>query len=164
MNSASRSAFIAFLSLSALCLGTAARADDDGGERLPQCACSELSFTLQPGGSHSFNLPAASIPVRIEVAFSPNNGGTLVPSELMYALVNQDASSKQITWIGTNNDGSTSGSSTVSGTTIAHLYGGSSSTVDASLVVMNAATGTLAVTQSSTTTSIPGNYVVKIHF
>jgi len=102
--------------------------------------------------------------VRIEVSFTLLNGGTQEPSELMYAVVNQDPSSKQLTWIGTNNDGSTSGSSSLKGNLIASIFGGGPPTTNASLEVAVAATRTLAIKQNAATTALPGHYVVRFYF
>ncbi|HTZ98814.1 MAG TPA: hypothetical protein VMB02_00690 [Candidatus Aquilonibacter sp.] len=129
-----------------------------------ECNCAELSFTLQPGGSQNFVLPAVQGPVRVEVSFTADNGGTQEPSELMYALVNQDPSSKQLTWIGTSNNGSTSGSSSLKGTLIASIFGGGPPTTNASLEVVNPATRTLAIKQNAATTAIPGHYIVRFCF
>jgi hypothetical protein len=128
------------------------------------CKCGTFRFTLQPGGSFEFNLPVVQSPVRIEVSFTANNGGTQTPSELMYAVVNQDPSSKQLTWIGTNSDGSASGSNSLEATTIASIFGGASSVTNASLNVASASTATLSINQSATTTAIPCDYVVRIYF
>ena len=93
------------------------------------------------------------------------NGGVQTPSELMWALVNLDSDSGQITWIGTNSDGSALGSNSLTGTgVLANIYGGSAPTTISSLTVANASAGTLSVTRSSTTTSITGKYVVRIYF
>jgi hypothetical protein len=129
-----------------------------------ECSCSELGFTLAPGGSQSFVVPAVQSPVRIEVSFTLANGGTQEPSELMYAVVNRDPSSKQFTWIGTNSDGSTSGSSSLKGALIASIFGGGPSTTNASLEVGSASVGTLAIKQNAATTRIPGHYIVKLYF
>ena len=129
-----------------------------------QCNCAELRFTLKPGGSQEFILPAVQSPVRIEVTVTANNGGTQEPSEIMYAVVNQDPSSKQITWVGTNNDGTTSGSSSLKGNIIARIFGGSAPTTNSTLEVIAAPTRTLAIKQNAATTSIPGIYVVKFYF
>jgi hypothetical protein len=66
----------------------------------------ELSFDVAPGASASFALPKTQWPVRIDVSFSLLNNGTQAPSEIMYAVVNQDSLSSKITWVGTNNDAS----------------------------------------------------------
>lgn len=129
-----------------------------------ECRCRELRFTLQPGGSHDFILPEAQSPVHIEVSFTLNNGGTQEPSELMYAVVNQDPASREITWIGTNSDGSASGSSSLKGKTIASIFGGGSSTTNSSLNVAAAATRTLNIIQNASTTAKPGEYVVRMYF
>lgn len=128
------------------------------------CNCAELRFTLKPGAKQDFVLPAIQSPVRIEVSFTLANGGTQEPSELMYAVVNQDPSSKQLTWIGTNNDGSTSGSSSLKGTLIASIFGGAPPTTNASLEVAAAATRTLDIKQDAATTILPGRYVVRLYF
>ena len=82
----------------------------------------------------------------------------------MCAVVNHDPSSKQLTWIGTNNDGSTSGSCSLKGKAIAHIFGGGPPTINATLEVANAAAGTLGITQNSATTIVPGHYIVKMYF
>jgi hypothetical protein len=128
------------------------------------CSCAELRFILKPGASQAFLLPAVQSPVRIEVSFSLLNGGTQEPSELMYAVVNQDPSSKQLTWIGTNNDGSTAGSSSLKGNLIASIFGGGPPTTNASLEVASAAARTLVVKQNAATTIIPGHYIVRFYF
>ncbi len=124
----------------------------------------QLTFTIAPGGSQSFALPAKQVPIRIEISFSLQNGGTQTPSEIMYAVVNQDSSSGQVSWVGTNNDGTQSGSSSLTSTDIAHIYGGASPTVNATLAVDNLGTGTLKLTQNANTTSIAGHYVVDLWF
>jgi hypothetical protein len=128
------------------------------------CSCAELRFILKPGASQAFILPAVQSPVRIEVSFSLLNGGTQEPSELMYAVVNQDPSSKQMTWIGTNNDGSTAGSSSLKGNLIASIFGGGPPTTNASLEVASAAARTLVIKQNAATTIIPGHYIVRFYF
>jgi hypothetical protein len=127
----------------------------------------QIKFTLTPGGSKAFTLPKITSPMRIEISAPSTNGGVQTPSELMWALVNWDSGtngSNQVTWIGTSSDGSTLGSNSAQGPTIAHIYGGSSSTIISSLIVSDAATGTLQVTRSSTTTTGNGNYVVRIYY
>jgi hypothetical protein len=128
------------------------------------CNCAELRFILKPGASQTFVLPAVQSPVRIEVSFTALNAGTQEPSELMVAVVNWDPSSKQFTWIGTNNDGSTSGSSSLKGNLIASIFGGGPPTTNASLEVAAAPTRALAIKQNAATTSIPGHYIVKFYF
>lgn len=124
----------------------------------------EIRFTLNPGASFAFSLPATQSPVRIEVSFTLANGGTQVPSELMYAVINRDTFSNQLTWIGTNSDGSTLGANSISSTTIARIFGGSPSTTNVALVVSVPSSGTVRVFQSAATTALPGRYVVKIYF
>ncbi len=126
----------------------------------------QLSFVIKPGGSESLALPPEAVrtgcAVRIDVSFSLHNAGTQKPSEIMCAVVNRDPESHQITWIGTNNDGTSKGSSSTDGRAIAHIYGGASPTVNASLEVGDAAAGTLMLTQNASTTARPGYYCVTI--
>jgi hypothetical protein len=125
----------------------------------------QYQFFLKPGGSFTFPLPNVDRPIRIEISSPSTNGGVQTPSELMWALVNLDSDSGQITWIGTNSDGSALGSNSLTGTgVLANIYGGSAPTTISSLTVANASAGTLSVTRSSTTTSITGKYVVRIYF
>ena len=125
----------------------------------------QYTFFLKPGGSFTFPLPKVASPIRIEISSPSTNGGVQTPSELMWALVNLDSDSHQITWIGSNSDGSALGSNSLTGTgVLANIYGGSAPTTIASLIVANASAGTLSVTQSSTTTSITGKYIVREYF
>jgi hypothetical protein len=125
----------------------------------------QYTFFLKPGGSFTFSLPKVASPIRIEISFPSTNAGVQTPSELMWALVNLDSDSHNITWIGSNSDGSALGSNSLTGSgIIANIYGGSAPTTIASLIVANASAGTLSVTQSSTTTSITGKYIVREYF
>jgi hypothetical protein len=127
----------------------------------------QIKFSLAPGASKTFTLPKVTSPIRIEISAPSSNGGVQTPSELMWALVNWDfgtEGSDQITWIGTSSDGSTAGSNSLQGSTIANIYGGGSSITISSLMISNAATGTLKITRSSTSTIIDGNYIVKIYY
>jgi len=124
----------------------------------------QLTFTIAPGGSQSFALPSKQVPVRIEVTFSLLNAGTQTPSEIMYAVVNQDPQSGQMTWVGTNNDGTQSGANSISSTDIAHIFGGASPTVNATLAVDNLGAGTLKLTQNAATTILSGHYIVDLWF
>lgn len=127
----------------------------------------QMKFSLEKGASRTIQLPKVTSPIRIEISAPSSNGGVQEPSELMWALVNWDfgtEGSDQITWIGTSSNGSTVGSNSLQSTTIANIYGGAAPTVISSLVVSDAATGTLEVTRSSSTTSISGNYVVRIYY
>src|SRR6516165_10028797 len=60
-----------------------------------------LSFTLAPGASHTFKLPAANDPIRIDIAKVSTNGGVQTPSEVFSALVNVDANGAGMSWVGT---------------------------------------------------------------
>ena len=126
----------------------------------------ELTFTVDPGDPFSFALPKQQVPVRIEVTFSLLNAGTQTPSEIMFAVVNQDPSSGQMTWVGTNNDATSQAGNTVNPGfgAIANIFGEAAPTVNASLQVDSLADSTLKITQSAATTALPGNYVVHLWF
>jgi hypothetical protein len=121
-------------------------------------------FTLRPGASLCFQLPAVQLPVQVLVSESAFNNGTQTPSELLSAVVNQDARSQQMTWLGTNSDGSSKGSNSLAGSVIATLWGGGPPTVNAQLHVCSLQRRTIGITQSSQTTSIPGNYFVTMFY
>jgi hypothetical protein len=123
----------------------------------------QYSFTLKPGGSFRFTLPNVKSPIRIEVSSPSTNGGVQAPSEVMWALVNKDSGNGNITWIGTNSDGTTVGSNSVQNTDIANITCGTNCTVS-SLIVANASVGQLAMTRSSTTTRISGSYIVRLYY
>jgi hypothetical protein len=139
----------------------------------------QLVFTLKPGSIWKFKLPAKSVPVRIEVSFSLENAGTQTPSEIMYAVVNEDSSSQQETWVGTNSNGTQQGCNsggtlncvavtgapfTPSDSIIAAIFGGIGA-VNAILEVGDQvanSNGLLDIEQSGTTTSIDGHYIVNL--
>jgi hypothetical protein len=128
----------------------------------PTLNITQVEFTLPPGGSQTFTLPNVPGAIRIEISSPSSNHGTQEPSELMWALVNWDngpEGSEQITWIGTNSDGTTLGSNSVQSTTIASIFG-----APTTLTVSDAATGTLEVTRSSAGTIINGNYIVRMYY
>jgi hypothetical protein len=120
-----------------------------------------LSFALVSGDSHSFSLPEKQDPIRIDVSYSVLNGGTTAPSEIMSAIVNQDPSSGQMTWIGTNSNGSMQASTSVTSTTIATLYNGSTASTAARLQVSSLSNHTLRVVQVAPVT---GHYIVSIWY
>ncbi len=126
----------------------------------------EISFSLNPGDSKSFALPKKQVPVRIEITFTLENGGTQTPSEVMFAVVNQDPVSNHMTWVGTNNDSTSQAGNTSSppSTVIANIFGGGAPTVNASLEVDDLTASTLKVVQHSGTTIIPGSYIVHLWF
>jgi hypothetical protein len=91
------------------------------------------------------------------VSFSPLNGGTQTPSEVMYAQVNQDQDSNVISWIGTNNNGSVQvGTSIPTGSSpvIAKICGGSCGVTNAP--------GTLMLTVNARTVTRPATFDVLI--
>jgi hypothetical protein len=134
----------------------------------------QFTFTLSPGGSYSFKLPVIEAPVRIEVSFTADNGGTQTPSEIMYAVVNEDPDTKQETWVGTNNNGTQTAcnsQTTLNCLTVADAPFTPSDTIiaaidpvdeDAILEVDDQAAGALEIKQSATSTSIDGHYVVNL--
>jgi hypothetical protein len=127
-----------------------------------------LTFTnVAPGASVTFALPVAQTPIFLAVSSSVQNGGTQTPSEVMYAVINQDNKSSQITWVGTNNDGSVQVGTSIptgSGPLIAKICGGSCPTENASLVVQSAASvpGTLSLVVNSETGTKPVTFVVTM--
>jgi len=118
---------------------------------------STLSFTLAPGASKTFALPAKSVPVRLSASLTAKNGATQTPCALIDAVINEDASSNQLTWIGTNGDGSQGANNTLSSSTVAN-FAFSNATLSA------AAGGTLTITQNAATTSIPFTYHVTMDY
>jgi hypothetical protein len=133
----------------------------------------ELSFTISPGDSVSFPMPKAYSPVRVEVTFSLQNAGVQTPSEVLYAVVNLDALAGEMTWVGTNSDGTMQASNTLDSPDepIASICGGApcSTTINASLVAdptvdANNPYGSLVLAQSGVTTSRAGHYEVHLWY
>jgi len=129
----------------------------------------ELTFTIAPGGSQSFTIPRTLQPVRIEVTFSVLNGGTQTPSEVMYAVVNQDPASFRFSWVGTNNDGSVqAGTSIPTGSSplIAKICGGSLCPTNATLEVDNDSIlpGSLKLTTNANSVSLTATFKVEMWF
>jgi hypothetical protein len=93
---------------------------------LPRAASAgetNFALALSPTSTHvCFALPAVQVPIHVMVSESQLNGTTQSPSEVMEAIVNQDAHSLQMTWIGTNSDGSQSGSNSLATQVIAKLW------------------------------------------
>ncbi len=130
----------------------------------------ELAFGIAPYASQVFAIPVVDKPVRIEVSFSLANGGTQTPSEIMYAVVNQDSSSTRFTWVGTNNDGSQQAGTSIPPTTgetipaIARICGGNCLVTNAALEVDSDATvpGTLKLSMGNAVS--PGNFKVSLWY
>jgi hypothetical protein len=122
-----------------------------------------ITFTLSPGGSKSFKLPAANRPVRIDLDKVSTNGGVQTPSEVFTALVNVDKNGAGMSWIGTNSDGSQHAASTISSHNIANLVCGASCVV-ASLNVQSVPNHSVVLKQNAATTSIRGTYVINIWY
>ncbi|MCL5021888.1 MAG: hypothetical protein M1497_00690 [Nitrospirae bacterium] len=126
----------------------------------------ELTFDLDPGASFSFPLPKKQSPVRIEVTVSRMNGGTQTPTEIMYAVVNQDPVSNEMTWIGTNSDGSVVATNTLDSTddVIAVICGGACPTYDDRLLVNDLSDSTVKIESNAATVSVKSSYVVHLWF
>jgi len=115
---------------------------------------------IPPGGHVCFALPAVQIPIHVMISESSFNGGTQTPSELIEAIINQDAKSTQMTWLGTNSDGSQRGSNSLATPVIASLWGGAAPTVNAELRVCSLPNREIGIYQNARTTALPGNYYV----
>jgi hypothetical protein len=126
----------------------------------------ELTFDLDPGASFSFPLPKKQSPIRIEVTVSRMNGGTQTPTEIMYAVVNQDPVSNEMTWIGTNSDGSVVATNSLDSTddVIAVICGGACPTYDDRLLVNNLSTSTVKIESNAATVDVTSSYVVHLWF
>jgi hypothetical protein len=122
-----------------------------------------LSFTLKPGASHTFSLPKANDPIRIDIAKVSTNGGVQTPSEVFSALLNVDQNGAGMSWIGTNSDGTQTGSSTIAGTDIANLVCGSGCLI-ASLNAGSAPARTVVLSTNAATSIINETYVVNIWY
>ena len=123
-----------------------------------------LTFTLAPGASRTFRLPAANDPVRIDLDTISTNGGIQTPSEVFSALVNVDGNGVGMSWIGTSSDGSqAAGNTTEKGASITRLTCGSNCVV-ATLSAVSARARTVMLTANAATSSIDETYVVNIWY
>lgn len=122
-----------------------------------------LMFTLAPGASKTFKIPATNDPVRIDIAKVSTNGGIQTPSEVFSALVNADANKAGMSWIGTYSDGSQVPGSTISGTTITKLVCGGACTI-ATLSVSSVPAHKLVLQANGATSIIKETYVVNIWY
>lgn len=121
------------------------------------------AFTLNPGGKFIFSLPAMEKPIFILISARATSGGTQTPTEVFYAVLNQDPVSGQLTWIGTNSDGSATAGTTLSGFNICNLWAGGAPSAAATLSVNGAMTSNqLEVSQSNSTTGVPYHYIVTM--
>ena len=119
-------------------------------------------FTLAPGASKTITLPVGQAPVILAASVTFENNGTLTPSELVGALVNQDPKSGQVTWIGTNADGSQAAGNTLSSHQVAAF--GSSDAIITATASTTTGPGTLTVTQSASQTIIAGTYFIRLSY
>ena len=122
-----------------------------------------LVFTLAPGASQTFRLPAANDPVRIDLDSISTNGGIQTPSEVFSALVNVDRNAQGMSWIGTNSDGSQAANSTIHSSTITQLVCGANCVI-ATLSVSNAGARTVMLTANKATSIINETYVINIWY
>jgi hypothetical protein len=132
---------------------------------LPAKAATRTSyvFTLAPGASKSFPIPVVGAPVTLSGTITLNNHGTQTPSALVGALVNEDASSLQLTWIGTNGNGTVNVGTTLSAKVVAS-YAFGNAVITASPAAASGGKGTLTVTQSATQTILPGTYAITLTY
>jgi hypothetical protein len=122
-----------------------------------------LVFTLAPGGSQRFKLPAANDPVRIDLDKISTNGGVQTPSEVFSALVNVDRNGAGMSWIGTSSDGSQAANSTIHSSTITQLVCGANCVI-ATLSVSNVGARSVVLTANAATSIINETYVVNIWY
>ena len=123
-----------------------------------------LTITLAPGGSRTFALPAANDPLRVDLDAVSVNGGIQTPSEVFSALVNVDANSAGMSWIGTRSDGSQrSGYTFTGGPAITELTCGANCVI-AWLNSGNAGHRTVTLKQNASTTSVSRTYVINIWY
>jgi hypothetical protein len=104
-------------------------------------------FSLAPGGSKPVSMPETLTPVRASVGVSFSGGGLSIYSNLMTALVEEDPGNHQLTWIGTNADGTTVSSTTFHTSLVAYVNG--NATLNAS-PGSGSKPGTLTVNNTST--------------
>ncbi len=122
-----------------------------------------LAFTLAPGGSQTFRLPAANDPVRIDLDKVSTNGGVQTPSEVFSALVNVDRNGAGMSWIGTSSDGSQAANSTIHSSTITQLVCGTNCVI-ATLSVSSVGDRTVMLTANAATSIIDEAYVINIWY
>jgi len=122
-----------------------------------------LTFTLAPGGSRVFKLPATNDPVRIDLDKVSTNGGVQTPSEVFSALVNADANNAGLSWIGTNSDGSQAANSTIKSSNITNLVCGAHCLI-ASLNVASVGNHTVVLKTNAATSIIREKYVINIWY
>ena len=122
-----------------------------------------LTFTLPPGGSAVFKIPAANDPVRIDLDNISTNGGIQTPSEVFSALLNVNANRSGMSWIGTYSDGSQHAGTTISTKVITKLVCGASCVI-ATLNVASVPARTVVLHTNAATSIIRETYVVNIWY
>jgi hypothetical protein len=136
-----------------------------GAAALPAHAATRVqyAFTLAPGASKSFPIPVIGMPVTLSGTISGQNGGTQTPSALVGALVNQDQKSGQVTWIGTNGNGTvTVGTTLSSHVVVSYAFG--NAVITATPATFVGGRSTLTVTQSATQTSVSDAYTITLTY
>jgi hypothetical protein len=96
-------------------------------------------------------------------SLSAENHGTQTPSALVGAIINEDPSSRQLTWIGTNGDGTQAAGTTLSNPAQVAAFAFNNCIVTAA-PGSGDVKGKLIFTQSATTTSVPLTYYVVINY
>jgi len=122
-----------------------------------------LAFTLKPGGSYTFTLPAANDPLQIDIDHVSTNGGLQSPSELFSALLNVDSNGAGMSWIGTNSNGSETGNNSSNTANITNEYCGPSSCVVASLYVGNVLHRTVRL-KATKNSGVKETFVINIWY
>jgi hypothetical protein len=122
-----------------------------------------LVFTLPPGGSAVFQVPAANDPVRIDLDKISTNGGIQTPSEVFSALLNVDANRSGMSWIGTYSDGSQHAGTTISTNVITKLVCGVSCVI-ATLNAGSIPARTVVLHTNAATSRIRETYVINIWY
>ena len=102
-------------------------------------------------------------PVRIDVSVNFTNGTTVLPTELMSALFEQNTTTGTVTFFGTNSDGAELANNTISSTVLASLVVPGQPTPDAILIVTTPPPFQLGIYQYPQTTA-NGTYSVTITY
>jgi hypothetical protein len=116
-------------------------------------------FSLGSNAHQTIKLPVSSEPIQMLLSLSSGNGGTGNPSELAYAVLNQDSVSGDVTWIGTSSNGTTEAGTTQGSGYIATV---GSAIITALARTTGAPNGSLVITQSSTIGKV--HYIVTLTY
>lgn len=116
-------------------------------------------FSLGNNAHQTIKLPVSSEPIQMLVSVSSGNGATGSPSELAYAVVNEDSVSGNVTWIGTSNNGATAAGSTQNTGSVATI---GSATITALARTTAAPNGSLVFTEGGTVNKV--HYIVTLTY